>query len=193
MKFYWNIVQRKRTGSTSKPGKRTFHDAMETRSVKHKDFLIEGDRIAWRNRFTGRIRASQRKMGYCHLRNIWYSTCANRLIKCLALQWLKVLSIPIPSVFITADLVKTGKPSPEGYLMGRERLHVNDPVHKVVVFEDAAAGVRAGKAAGAIVIAVIETHTREALEEAGADYIIDGLDRVRLSGEENGQLTIEVF
>ena len=89
--------------------------------------------------------------------------------------------------------MKTGKPSPEGYLLGRQRLQVAGPHHRVVVFEDAEAGVRAGKAAGAIVIAVIETHSREALEAAGADYIIDGLDRVRLSSAAYGQITLEIY
>ena len=95
-------------------------------------------------------------------------------------------------MFITADNVKEGKPSPEGYLLGREKLGVSDPRHKVVVFEDAAAGVRAGKAAGATVIAVLETHSREALAAAGADYILEGLDKVRISSEGDGPLTLHL-
>jgi glycerol-1-phosphatase len=98
----------------------------------------------------------------------------------------------MPSVFITADVVKNGKPSPEGYLLGREKLNVFGPKYRVVVFEDAVAGVRAGKAAGAVVIAVIETHSRESLAEAGADYIIDGLDKVHLSNADNGQITLHL-
>jgi glycerol 3-phosphatase-1 len=93
-------------------------------------------------------------------------------------------------VFITADNVKEGKPSPEGYLLGREKLGVSDPRHQVVVFEDAAAGVRAGKAAGTTVIAVLETHSREALAAAGADYIVEGLDKVLITSEGNSQLTL---
>jgi beta-phosphoglucomutase-like phosphatase (HAD superfamily) len=89
-------------------------------------------------------------------------------------------------VFITADVVNTGKPSPEGYLLGRKQLNVSDPHHQVVVFEDAVAGVKAGKAAGAIVIAVLETQSREELAAAGADYIISGLDKVEISNEDDG-------
>jgi glycerol-1-phosphatase len=103
-----------------------------------------------------------------------------------------VLNIPRPSVFITGDIVKVGKPSPEGYLLGREKLNVADPKQRVVVFEDAVAGVRAGKGAGAIVIAVLETHAREALEEAGADYIIENLDEVSIRNGDSGGIVIEL-
>jgi len=89
-------------------------------------------------------------------------------------------------------MVQTGKPSPEGYLLGREQLGVTEPLHQVVVFEDAAAGVRAGKAAGAAVIGVLETHSREALEASGADYIVKGLHEVRIRQGENGKMTLEL-
>jgi len=95
-------------------------------------------------------------------------------------------------VFITADIVREGKPSPEGYLLGRERFDVTSPNDHVVVFEDAAAGVRAAKAAGATVIAVLETHSRESLAQAGADYIVEGLDKVRVSGCGNGQIIVHL-
>lgn len=60
------------------------------------------------------------------------------------------------------------------------------------MFEDAAAGVKAGKAAGAIVIAVLETYSRKALELAGADYIVEGLDKVRISSANEGGITIDL-
>jgi glycerol 3-phosphatase-1 len=96
----------------------------------------------------------------------------------------------MPEVFITADVVKTGKPSPEGYLLGRERLTVSGPNHTVVVFEDAVAGVKAGKAAGAIVVAVLETHGREQLLKAGADYVVDGLHQVQVVNMEGNSTRI---
>ena len=98
----------------------------------------------------------------------------------------------MPPIFITADVVKEGKPSPEGYLLGREKLNVSDPRQSVVVFEDAAAGVRAGKAAGATVIAVLETHTRETLAATGADYIVEGLDKVKILSGGNGEMIIHL-
>ena len=97
-------------------------------------------------------------------------------------------------LLLLPDNVKEGKPSPEGYLLGRQKLDVFDPTYQIVVFEDsgAAAGVRAGKAAGATVIAVLETHAREELVATGADYIVEGLDKVRISSECNGQLTLHL-
>jgi beta-phosphoglucomutase-like phosphatase (HAD superfamily) len=88
--------------------------------------------------------------------------------------------------------VKTGKPSPEGYLLGREQLGVSDPSHSVVVFEDAVAGVRAGKAAGATVVAMLETASKEELEAAGADHVMEGLHKVQLSPHQNGLLTLNI-
>jgi glycerol 3-phosphatase-1 len=70
-------------------------------------------------------------------------------------------------------------------------LGVDKPSEKVVVFEDASAGVKAGKAADATVIAVIETHSREALEQAGADYILDGLSTVGLTGHCGGTMRLK--
>jgi glycerol-1-phosphatase len=92
----------------------------------------------------------------------------------------------MPEVFITADVVNTGKPSPEGYLIGRERLNVSGENNPVIVFEDAVAGVKAGKAAGAIVVAVLETHGWKELVEAGADYVVDGLHQVRVINVQGG-------
>jgi sugar-phosphatase len=60
--------------------------------------------------------------------------------------------LPKPEVFITAEQVKHGKPQPDAYLLGAERLGLA-PADCVVV-EDAAAGVMAGLAAGCKVIAV---------------------------------------
>jgi len=104
---------------------------------------------------------------------------------------LTILNIPTPDVFITADFVKDGKPSPEGYLLGRDRLGVQSRDH-VLVFEDAVAGVRAGKAAGATVVAVIETYSKEDLLLAGADYVVKGLDKVRIVEADASQMTLEI-
>jgi len=53
---------------------------------------------------------------------------------------------------ITADDVSSGKPNPEPYLLGAQRLRV-DPT-ECIVFEDSIAGGIAGSTAGAQVIAV---------------------------------------
>lgn len=60
--------------------------------------------------------------------------------------------LPRPAVFITAEQVKRGKPQPDAYLLGAERLGLAP--EDCVVIEDAAAGVMSGLAAGCQVIAV---------------------------------------
>ncbi len=60
---------------------------------------------------------------------------------------LKAAGLPIPRRLLTSDDVTNGKPDPEPYRKGAVLLGV--PAPKCLVFEDAPAGIRAGKAAGA--------------------------------------------
>lgn len=60
--------------------------------------------------------------------------------------------LPKPEVFITSELVKHGKPQPDAYLLGAERLGFAPQA--CVVVEDAPAGILSGLAAGCQVIAV---------------------------------------
>ena len=57
-----------------------------------------------------------------------------------------------PALLVTSEDVRAGKPDPEGYLLAARELGA-DPGRCLVV-EDAEAGVRAGRAAGAIVAAL---------------------------------------
>lgn len=97
--------------------------------------------------------------------------------------------LPVPGVMVTADDVREGKPAPEPYLLGAERLEV--AAAACVVIEDAPAGIRAGRRAGMRVIGVAATHTPDALLEAGADVVVGRLSdlRIRESGE---RLAIEI-
>lgn len=52
----------------------------------------------------------------------------------------------------------------------------------VLVLEDSPAGVRAGKAAGCRVVALLTTHEQCALEEAGADWIVKDMRSVVFKG-----------
>ncbi|CAM5276673.1 hydrolase [Streptomyces avidinii] len=56
----------------------------------------------------------------------------------------------MPDVRVTAESVQASKPDPEGFLMGAAALGV-DPAD-CIVFEDSAAGITAGRAAGMRVI-----------------------------------------
>jgi len=77
----------------------------------------------------------------------------------LARRRLEAAGIALPQTIVTAEDVKTGKPSPEGYLLAASRLGV-DPA-RCLVFEDVEAGVKAGERAGAGVVVVTATHAEE--------------------------------
>ncbi len=86
--------------------------------------------------------------------------------------------------------VQNGKPHPEPYLKGATALQLS-PVDCVVI-EDAASGTRAGKSAGARVLAVRTTSTDAELLAAGADWIANDCASLRCTpGPGTGQLTIE--
>jgi len=72
---------------------------------------------------------------------------------------------------ITADDIQRGKPDPEPYRKGAAALSFN-PADCIVV-EDAAAGVRSGKAAGARVVGLRTTSSDEELLAADADWIVN--------------------
>ncbi|WP_081744088.1 HAD-IA family hydrolase [Ensifer aridi] len=65
----------------------------------------------------------------------------------LAARRLAAASIPLPRLMVTGEDVSAGKPDPQGYLLAAARLGVRP--EDCLVFEDAPAGILAGKAAGA--------------------------------------------
>jgi len=75
--------------------------------------------------------------------------------RALAAMRLERAGIPIPNVFISAEDVACGKPDPEGYLEAARRLGVD--ARDCLVVEDASAGLEAGRAAGARVLAIATT------------------------------------
>jgi mannitol-1-/sugar-/sorbitol-6-phosphatase len=89
---------------------------------------------------------------------------------------LQQVRLSLPSVLVGADSVRNGKPAPDGYLLAAERLNV-DP-RDCVVIEDTPAGIEAGKAAGAKVIAVSTTFPEAAL--ARADVVLPSLAALRI-------------
>lgn len=84
---------------------------------------------------------------------------------------------------MTAEDVKEGKPDPACYRLGKQRLRL-EGVEKVLVIEDAPAGIRAGKAAGFDVLALATTHKTEELVDAGADWIVQNLKSVCIRTDE---------
>lgn len=102
---------------------------------------------------------------------------------------LAVGGIPVPKRIIHGDSVTQGKPLPAPYLAGAALLGFAP--RECVVFEDAASGTKAGRAAGCTVVATTFSHPIETL--GAADYLIDDLTRVEvetLAGDEGLILTL---
>ncbi len=65
---------------------------------------------------------------------------------------LTAAGLPVPATVVSADDVVRGKPHPEGYLRACAALGI--PPESAVVFEDSAAGVRAGLDSGARTVVI---------------------------------------
>lgn len=89
----------------------------------------------------------------------------------------RAAGLPMPKVFITADQIKHGKPAPDPYLLGAEKLGFAPQA--CAVFEDAPSGVASGLAANCPVVAV-NLHSP-----------IPELERVTIVAESFEQLWIE--
>ncbi|MCX4510188.1 HAD family hydrolase [Streptomyces sp. NBC_01619] len=86
-----------------------------------------------------------------------------------------------PKTLIAADDVTRGKPDPEPFLLAARTLGV-DPA-RCVVFEDAPAGLTAGRAAGMTTVALATTH---AASELVADIVVTDLSAVSAQATVHG-------
>src|SRR5467141_620824 len=93
--------------------------------------------------------------------------------------------LPKPKHLVTATDVRRGKPDPEPYLKGAQTLGV--PAAECLVIEDAPAGIRAGKAAGARVLALRTTASDAELQQAGADWIVNDCAELFLDSSAAGE------
>ena len=91
---------------------------------------------------------------------------------------IQAAGLPLPKKMITSSDIAHGKPHPEPYLKGASLLGF--PAQECIVLEDVPAGVRAGKAAGAKVIAFKTTVPESVLREAGSDWILNSCADIRL-------------
>jgi mannitol-1-/sugar-/sorbitol-6-phosphatase len=98
---------------------------------------------------------------------------------------IRAAGLPWPKQLVTSADVQRFKPDPDPYLKGAELLTLA-PTHCLVV-EDAPAGVRAGKAAGAAVLALRTTDTDPQLSAAGADWIVNDLASAQLLPQAGAQ------
>jgi sugar-phosphatase len=114
------------------------------------------------------------------------TSCTRRLAEVR----LKAAGLPVPKKMITSNDITHGKPHPEPYQKGASVLGF--PPSDCVVIEDAPAGVRAGKAAGARVIAFTTTVDQSLAREAGADWIANNCADIRVVSVSQGlNLTLE--
>jgi sugar-phosphatase len=99
----------------------------------------------------------------------------------LAKARLKAAGIPIPAELVSAYDVKKGKPDPEPYLLGAQRLGLD--ISECVVFEDAQAGIQAGLEAGAGLLVGVSAQAMD----TDADLVVSSLAGITFK---NGELFI---
>lgn len=88
---------------------------------------------------------------------------------------IRAAGLPQPKVLVTAEQVANGKPHPDAYLLGAQRLALRPEACAVV--EDAAAGIEAGLAAGCRVIAV---NAPETARLSDVDIAVTRLDALQV-------------
>jgi sugar-phosphatase len=107
-------------------------------------------------------------------------TIVTSCTRALAEVRIKAAGLPLPKKFVTSNDIVNGKPHPEPFLKGATVLGFS--AEDCIVFEDVPAGVRAGKASGAKVVAFTTTVGADALRQAGADWVLRNCADVRLRG-----------
>jgi beta-phosphoglucomutase len=85
---------------------------------------------------------------------------------------------------VAAEDTSRGKPDPQVFLLGAEKLGV--PPSRCVVFEDAPAGIQAARAGGmkAIGVGFVGHHSADTLIQAGAHRVVHSLNEIDVSGIE---------
>jgi len=105
----------------------------------------------------------------------------------LASTRLVYCGLPVPEVLITADDVTQGKPHPEPYLKGAERLGFKPS--DCLVLEDAPAGIQSATGGGMKVIGITSTYAAAKLAEA--DAVVPKLARITVTLNGTGKLMVQ--
>ncbi|HYM77825.1 MAG TPA: HAD family hydrolase [Candidatus Dormibacteraeota bacterium] len=106
----------------------------------------------------------------------------------LATNRLRHCGLPVPEVLVTSDDVVNGKPHPEPYLKGAERLGISPA--ECVVLEDAPAGIQSARAGGMKVIGMASTYAADALLSANA--VIARLTQIQVTSNGAAKLTVDI-
>ena len=106
----------------------------------------------------------------------------------LATNRLRHCGLPVPEAMVTADDVDHGKPHPEPYLRGAEKLKV--PPTECLVIEDAPAGIESACAGGMKVIGITSTYDAHVIKSA--DAVVASLAQIQIRTDGAGTLQIEI-
>jgi mannitol-1-/sugar-/sorbitol-6-phosphatase len=104
----------------------------------------------------------------------------------LASARLRFGGLPVPKILVTAEDVANGKPHPEPYLKGAERMGVIPS--DCLVIEDAPAGIQAARAGGMKVVGITSTYAAAKLKEA--DFVVQRLLQIQVAVNGTGVLEI---
>lgn len=112
--------------------------------------------------------------------------------RALAEVRLRAAALPCPIALVTSNDIKNGKPAPDPYL--KAAVALGFPPADCIVVEDAPAGVRSGKAAGARVIGISALSEEDELRENGADWVVENCAAIRLAAPVDGtrRLSLEL-
>jgi sugar-phosphatase len=106
-------------------------------------------------------------------------TIATSCTRRLAEVRIRAAGLPLPKHMVTSTDVQNGKPHPEPYIKAAQILGFAPG--DCIVVEDAPAGIRAGKAAGARVLALRTTAPDAELSESGGTWIVDNLGSLHVN------------
>lgn len=115
-------------------------------------------------------------------------TIATSCTRRLAEVRIKAAGLPVPKTLVSSNDVAHGKPDPEPYL--KAALALGCAAADCVVLEDVPAGIRAGKSAGARVIAFDTTFPMPALRDAGANWILKNCADVKVESISGAGVTL---
>jgi len=107
------------------------------------------------------------------------TSCTRRLAEVR----IRAAGLPLPKHMITSTDVQHGKPDPEPYVKAAKILGFVSV--DCIVVEDAPAGIQAGKASGARVLALRTTAPDSELTQSGADWIANDLGSLRLNSPDH--------
>jgi len=106
----------------------------------------------------------------------------------LATNRLQYCGLPVPEVLVTSDDVTNGKPHPEPYLQGAEKLGLRPA--ECLVIEDAPAGIQSAQAGGMKVIGLASTYAATKL--SAADAVAQKLAAIHISLNGTGRLAVSI-